>query len=167
MAGFLTGQRVTADALNVLFNKPIGRLTVPSGSTISLPDNTHIPVNFGTGSTVYDTNGFHSESTNNTQIKPNIAGYYRFSGFGFFGTSTSPVSADVSFRLNGTTYQAGDTRLPGFTIAWSGFAQCDLLMNGTTDYVELMMLQDSSGAIVTNASSQFSSSVEWELIRAQ
>lgn len=165
MAGFLTGQRITADALNVLFNKPIGRLVAQS--TQSLADNTNVPINFGSGSTVYDTNGFHSESVNISRITPTIAGYYRFYGVGFFGIETSPVSASVAWRLNATTYQAGAYRSPGFGVAYSGTAQVDLLMNGSTDYVELMMLQDSSGAITTNVSLQFTSMVEWELIRAQ
>lgn len=165
MAGFLTGQRFTADALNVLFNKPIGRLV--QQSTQSLADNTYTAITFGTGSTVYDSHGFHSESTNTSRITPTIAGYYRFFGTGFFGTESSPVSAVVTFRQNASTFYAGTGRLSGFTIAWSGMAQCDILMNGTTDYVELMMLQDSAGAISTNVSSQFSSAVEWELIRAQ
>lgn len=165
MAGFLTGQRITADKLNILFNKPLGRLVAQT--TQSLADNTNVPINFGTGSTVYDTHGYHSESSNISRITPLIAGYYRFYGVGFFGIETSPVSASVAWRLNATTYEPGAYRSPGYTVAASGPAQCDILMNGTTDYMELMMLQDSSGAITTNVSLQFTSMVEWEFIREQ
>lgn len=165
MAGFLTGQRLTADGLNVLFNKPIGRLI--QQAVQSLPDATYTAITFGTGSTVYDTNNFHSESSNTSRITPTIAGYYRFSGWVFVGPQTTPVSIVAEFRQNGTTALAGDSRDAGSTLAVGRYATATVLLNGTTDYIELVGNQDSSGAVNTNVSSQFSSSVEWELVRAQ
>jgi hypothetical protein len=162
---FVTGQRITADALNVLFDKPIGRLVQVTAQ--SLTDATRVALTFGTGSTVIDTHSFHSESSNNTRITPTKAGYYRFAGTGFWSAQTTPVVTDVSFRLNGTTALASAWRaVPGAQAA-SGFTQIEQLMNGSTDYVELTVNQDSSGAVNSDASVNFSSTVEWEFIRSQ
>lgn len=162
---FVTGQRITADALNVLFGKPIGRLV--QATLQSLADATRVAVTFGTGSTVIDTHAFHSESVNTSRITPTKAGYYRFSGFGFWAAQTTPVSTDVTFRLNGTTSLPSAWRGLGTTVAGSGFTQVEQLMNGTTDYMELTIDQDSSGAVNSNVSVNFTSSVEWEFIREQ
>jgi hypothetical protein len=162
---FVTGQRLTADSLNVLFDKPIGRLVQATAQ--SLADATRVAVTFGTGSTVFDTHSFHSESTNNTRITPTKAGYYRFSGTGFWAAQTTPVATDVSFRTNGTTAVPSAWRGSGGTAAGSGFTQIELLMNGSTDYVELTINQDSSGAVNSNVSINFTSTVEWEFIREQ
>lgn len=162
---FVTGQRLTADALNVLFGKPLGRLV--QGTAQSLADATRVAITFGTGSTVIDTHAYHSESVNNTRVTPTQAGYYRFSGTGFWAAQTTPASTDVTLRLNGTTALPSAWRGSGGTVAGSGFAQVEQLMNGSTDYIELTINQDSSGAVNSNVSVNFTSSLEWEFLREQ
>jgi hypothetical protein len=171
MTTFFAGDELAAadlEKLNVTtVAKPIGRL-IQQPASQALADNTAVAVTFGTGSTVYDTNSFHSESSNTTRVTPSIAGYYRFSGVVFFETEASPVVASANFRFNGTTNLAAAWRAGTASIglqAFSGLTQVTIAMNGTTDYVELMALQDSAGADNTNTSVHFSSTLEWEFIR--
>lgn len=156
------GDIIYAADLNTLLNAPIGRI-VASGTQV-LADNTQVAVQFS-GTDDIDTHGFHNPASNNTRITPTVAGYYRFTGMAFFEGQTTPGTIDASFRLNGSTNLAPAWRGPGSTLSMSGPTTVLQLMNGSTDYVELMARQDSAGADNTNQSSQFSSVVEWELVR--
>jgi hypothetical protein len=144
------------------FFKPLGRI-VASGSQV-LADNTQVAITFS-GTDDIDTHGQHNPASNNTRVTPNVAGYYRFSGTVFFAAQTTPVISDAGFRLNGTTNIAAAGRfVPGSGNGFSLSSTVMQLMNGTTDYVELMARQDSAGADDTNQSSQFSSVMEWEYL---
>lgn len=50
-------------------------------------------------------------------------------------------------------------------IAQSRSAGCIQAFNGSSDYMELMGFQDSSGAVNTNVSSRFTSFLEWKYLR--
>ena len=163
---YAVGQRLTAALLQELadytVNRPIGRI-VASG-TQALADNTETAVQFS-GTDDIDTDGQHNPSSNNTRITPNVAGYYEFEVVGFFQAQATPVVSNVSVRLNGSTFLAPAGRYPGSTQAFSFPSKVYQEMNGTTDYIELMMLQDSAGADNTNQSVQFSSVIQWQLLR--
>lgn len=163
---YAVGQRLTATLLQQLadytVNRPIGRI-VASGTT-ALADNTQVAVPFS-GTDDIDTAGIHNPSSNNTRVTPTTAGYYRFIGTGFFEAQTTPVVSDVNIRKNGSTNLPPAGRYPGATQAFSLPAQVEVEMNGTTDYVELVVRQDSAGADNTNQSVQFSSVLEWEFLR--
>jgi len=141
--------------------KPIGRL-VASG-TQSIPDNVATALMFTTED--IDTHGFHDTTTNTSRVTPNVPGYYRFYGCYFSGAITTPSTRAAYFRKNGTTAIAPGPRDVGYTISSSKECTALIAMNGTTDYIELMGLQDSAGAVVTNQSVQFSSTLEWEYVR--
>lgn len=174
MTTFFAGEELPAALLEALaattITKPIGRL-IQQPASQALADNTAVALTFGTGSTVYDTaaSAFHSEVTNNTRVTPTIAGYYRFTGVAFFETEATPVVASANFRFNGTTNLAAAWRAGTASVglqAFSGLTQVTIAMNGSSDYVELMALQDSAGADNTNTSVHFSSTLEWEFIRS-
>jgi hypothetical protein len=142
--------------------KPIGRI-VASGVTV-LADNTQVAIPFS-GTDDIDTHGYHDPAVNNTRVTPSLAGYYRFAATGFFEAQTTPVVSDVNLRKNGTSNLAPAWRNVGQIQAFSGEVTALVSMNGTSDYIELVMRQDSAGADNTNQSSQFSSVLEWEYVR--
>lgn len=153
----LGGAVILASDINAFLNRPMCRLVATSSQ--ALPDVAATPIQFGAGSEEVDTHGFHSESVNNTRITPTVAGYYRFGGVVFFEAQSSPVVSSATLRLNGATALASAGRLPGASQAFSLPAVAEpILMNGVTDYMELLGTQDSAGADNTNQSSQFSSS---------
>jgi hypothetical protein len=159
----LVGEPTYAEDVNVALYPPVGRLVAQSSQTLT--DNTQTAIQFGSGSTDFDTDSFHSESVNNTRVTPTVAGYYEFVGAVFFTALTTPVSADVNIRLNGTTNLATAGRTQGATLAVSIRSSAMVAMDGSTDYIELVARQDSSGSNSTNVSVQFSSSLEWKFIR--
>lgn len=142
--------------------KPIGRITRPSPAA-GLADNTFVAIAFT--SEDFDTHGFHSTSVNTTRITPNIPGYYRFWGSAMFSAQSTPVFSDWCFRKNGTDSLPGGGRMPGQTSAFGGVAFATIDFNGTTDYMEFVMRQDSAGGDDTNTTSPFIPVVEWEFVR--
>lgn len=161
-----------ADILKVIrasSERPIVRCV--ANATQSITDNTVTAIAFAAED--WDTNGFHDPVTNNSRITPNIAGYYRFTGAVFMGGRTDYVSIDCAMRKNGGTAVAPAERKIFSTAATqvSGTVsvQCtvQMLMNGTTDYCELVVLQDNAAnaAQVTAQSLRFSSAFECELLR--
>ncbi len=141
--------------------KPVGRI-VATGAQ-SIPDNTATAIAFSATDEI-DTHNFHNPSSNNTRVTPTVAGYYRFTGSYFSLAMTSPVSRSCYFRKNGTTAIAPGPRDTGAQITSSQEVTAIIECNGTTDYVELMAQQDSSGAVNTGAASQQSSVMEWEFL---
>jgi len=154
-------------------SKPLVRLVV--NGTQSIPDNTQTAIQFA-GADDIDTHGFHDPASNNTRITPTVAGYYDARGTYFTATLSSCTTMDCNIRKNGSSNLAPAARFggaAGHTVTTSGTpstigtgnafaASCQALvsMNGSTDYVELIVRQDSAGAINANASSQFSSAFE-------
>lgn len=146
--------------------KPIGRLI----QTVSqnLTDEVFTAVTFGSGSEVFDTGNFHNEVTNNTRVTPTVAGYYRFSGTGYLTNRPDMTTFTAGVRKNGTTILEGPGRsTPGSAV--NGVAYSSLVyMNGTTDYIELVVQQDNTTTSIssTRVSSYFTSTLEWEFIRS-
>lgn len=145
-----------------IFEKPVGRLVASSSQ--ALPDNTATAVLFATEE--YDTDNFHSTSSNTARVTPTIAGYYRFTGTVFFEAQSSPVSTTAHIRFNGSTNLAPAPRGVPASLAHNRSVTVMIAMNGSTDYIELVATQDSAGADNTNVSSQFSSVLEWEFVRS-
>jgi hypothetical protein len=160
-AGQIANEDDLAAIVDGSIEKPIGRL-VASG-TQTLTDNTQVAITFTAED--FDTHLFHSTSSNTSRVTPTVPGYYRFLGTVFYGTETTPVVADASIRFNGSTNLAHADRKVPTTVQFSLRCSALIAMNGTTDYIELMGRQDSSGNISTNQSLQFSSCLEWEFIR--
>ncbi len=153
------GDFAVYEDIALLLDPPRVRLIAQAAQ--SIPDNTATALQFGVGSTEVDTHGFHSELLNNTRIAPTVEGYYDFGGSYFTAAMTTPASRSVIVRKNGATSLPPGPRDTGASITSSQEVMVtDIYMNGTTDYVELMGQQDSSGAVNTVATSQ-QTSVFW------
>ena len=109
--------------------------TIASGATVAV----------GLDSEIYDPNGFHDNATNNTRITPTEAGKY-------------DVKAQIAWAVNGIGERFCGIRLNGsgveggLTIPAAGGSIANFMdasatvdMNGTTDYVELIATQTSTG----------------------
>jgi hypothetical protein len=149
------------DIADATTGKPLVRLVQAVAQ--SIPDNSFTALTFTTEE--IDTHGFHDTGSNTQRITPTVAGYYRFSGTYFSATITTPVLMAVKLRKNGTTDIAPGARGPGSasnpSMACTAIASC----NGTTDYVEVMALQDSAGATNTVVASHATSVFECEFLR--
>lgn len=160
------GDPVSAGDINAVIAassaKPIGRI-VASG-TQALADNSFVVIAFS-GADDIDTHGFHDAVTNNSRVTPNVAGYYQFDATAFFELQASPVTSEAIIRKNGSLNLPPAGRNSGFTTSFGLATSAKTYMNGSTDYVELMVRQDSAGADNTNQSVQYSSVFEWELLR--
>ena len=168
---YAVGQRLTAAMIQSLadytINRPLVRLTQAAAQSIS--DNTHTALTFGTGSTLIDTHGYHSESTNNSRVTPLLAGVYAVSGGYSTSARTDYASLQASIRLNGTNLASDNKMGPNATsanrevVVGPVFVQ----MNGTTDYVEIAGYQDNVAnvAVNTNVSGSSASSLQVEFLR--
>lgn len=114
----------------------------------------------------FDPYNFHDSVTNTTRILPTVAGWYRFHGTYFSSTFTSPTLFAVYLRKNGATIPPGMRALYSAAVVSPG-VNCTALieMNGTSDYVELIALQASSGATNTAVSAYIASTFECKLER--
>jgi hypothetical protein len=161
-----------ADALDIdidaIVDKPVGRLVAQSSE--SLPDNVAEAINFAAASESgdgFDSHGYHDETTLNGRVVPTKAGIYRFTGRVHISAPTSLVSLTAYLRKNGSTAVegSGGRGLAGTGTAQSAEASAMVPINGSGDFIELMGLQDSAGALNSNASAYLKSSLEWEYIR--
>jgi hypothetical protein len=146
---YAVGQRISAATLQALadytVNRPLVRLV--STAAQNLADNTATSIAFGTGSTLIDTHGYHSESTNNTRVTPVLAGYYEIFGLVAYGAATTLLTLQTVIRLNGVD-QPGNTRQgPNATSSARSTAAgpITLFCDGLTNYIEVAGLQDNSG----------------------
>jgi hypothetical protein len=137
--------------------KPICKLGHSLAQSIANTTNTALTWN----TELYDPRGMHSTSSNPTRVTPPDAGVYDVEAtVAFFGNATG--SRELYFRVNGTDEDPGvnvpavntDTR----TLTASG----TFFLNGSTDYIEVMVRQSSGGALNTaldRSAPRFS--VEW------
>ena len=160
MATVEVGDLVTAEMLGLALDPPRGRIS--ASGTQALADATQVAIAFTVED--IDSDGQHDTVTNNSRVTPNVAGTYRFFGTGFMDGLATGVSFDCNLRKNGSTNLAPGARTVG-SAQVTGI-NCTVLvdMNGTTDYIELMLRQDSAGADVTTQSAQFTCVLEWQLV---
>lgn len=144
------------------FGRPAGRI-IASG-TQALADNTVVAITF-TGADELDTDGFHNPSSNPTRVTPNVAGWYRVTGSVWFAALTTPVRTAAYLRKNGGAASAPSSEDAASTRVHNRSITQLMSFNGTTDYVELLGLQDSAGANNTNQSGGSSCCLEWEFVR--
>ena len=141
---------------DLTIRKPLVRMVQTVAQ--SIPDATVTAMTFTTED--IDTHGFHDTVTNNTRITPNVAGYYTIRGAYFSAAPTTLVDFDCSLRKNGSTSLAPGNRGNAGGIVQSQACATLVSFNGSTDYVELMAQQNSSGAVLSNVSVRFSSVFE-------
>ena len=163
------GDPITASDYAAIKRASMSRMVckLTQAAAQSMPDNVATALTFGTGSEVVDTDNFHDMVTNNTRITPTVSGWYLFMGAVFLASATTPVSREAYFRQNGATSIPCSWRDVGYGISSGALIEpTQIFCNGTTDYVELMMRQDSAGAVNTNVSGQQSSTFECVYERA-
>lgn len=141
--------------------KPLVR--VLASGTQSIPNNALTALQF-TGSEDIDTHNYHNPASSASRVTPALGGYYRVSGFGMITTTTSTVETFIG--RNGTAV-AGGTRLEPIGTGFSRQINASVILsaNGTTDYFEILVLQNSGGAVLTNQSSRYTSTFEVEFLR--
>ena len=149
-----------------LVNRPVTRLVQQAVQSIS--NNTLTALTFGAGSEEIDTHGFHDTATNTSRVTPSVAGYYRVRGLYFSITGADYTLLEASVGKNGAAMAGCGRRVPPLiTGAQSIEAGAIVSCNGSTDYIELLVLQTNSGATAknTNVSSRFVSTLEVEYVR--
>ena len=141
------GDEVTADLLDDLTYKPMTQLEGQSNTNLTSGNNIAVP--FSAGSEVYDDEGWHDTTTNNTRITPTIDGRYRVSGRGVLTANLNCTAVATLIQKNGATVAATGNHKPNGTnniALMAPFLETWLDMNGTTDYVELILNQTSAAA---------------------
>jgi hypothetical protein len=115
----------------------------------SIANNSNVAIAFGTGTTLRDSDAWHSESTNNTRVTigTGFSGWYRCDAFVRFATNGTG-HRDVFVRVNGSTTVAHSVAKVAPITAQDAFASTSCLVQLVAgDYVELVVLQTSGGAL--------------------
>jgi len=161
MALFLTGQRITADLLNSQLEPPscmVVQTTAQTGWTA----DALTAVTFTTGSTVVDTDGFHSESTNTSRIViGGKLGWWQINGI------FTPLSNGSITRYRSVIGKNGSQVIGSFagvvksTGSFDGVSTPTVLVQATlsTDYVELYGAVGGTGTLGTGVNSYVTSSL--------
>lgn len=125
---------------------------------------------FGTGgwqaitfnAEITDPYSFHNNSTNNSRITPTIAGFYDVIAMAALAGNTTG-DRGVQIRKNGAVvsgapYHSISSLKTTSTFASTPWGFGTLSMNGTTDYMELYVAQDSGSTLATQVSASFTRS---------
>lgn len=137
----------TADVLDFLMNPPMVRLR--KTNTQSIPNSTSTAISWDL--VELEQENFWVSSAP-TRITPPIAGWYvGFAGFSFAANSTGYREMDIrknahatlrSIRTKSDAYAGSTTVGRGTTFIES--------FNGTTDYIEMLIWQNSGGSLSTS-----------------
>lgn len=145
---FVSGQVLTSAELNNAIP-----LCVLENTSQAIANSTNTAVAFA--SEVLDPLNWHNNVTNNTRVTPNIAGFYlvtmQMNDINGAGQTRAALSLNkngaevtgVRIRMD-TTGEDDDFALPGYV-------QC----NGTTDYLEMVVLQNNSGGVTRTITARF------------
>ena len=98
----------------------------------------------------FDTNN-NFDSTTNYRFTPTVAGYYQLTGSVYYGTTTG--GAGVAIYKNGSEAKRGAVTSGVSGVGTESFVSALIYFNGTTDYAELYIYQNSGGSITTNGGS--------------
>lgn len=110
-----------------------------AGQTIGHATNTKVQLN----NEDYDPDGSFDAATN-YRWQPNVAGLYRFACGTVFVTTLDGASAHALAYKSGSPYSAGYNRMDNASGQGVQHAT-EVLLNGTTDYVEFYAYQDTGG----------------------
>jgi hypothetical protein len=125
---------------------------VYNNAAISIGNNSVQVLTFN--SERWDTDEIHSTVTNTGRLTCQTAGLYNIFGHVQFAANTTGIRS-VLIRLNGSTYLASQLNHQ------SSAAVAELSVNtiyslSASDYVELMVYQNSGGALNVNAAANYS-----------
>lgn len=159
------GDRIYWTDVDEAIEPPCGRL-VQTVSQTGIASNTLTAITFTTED--LDTHNFHSTSSNTSQVKPTVAGWYRVHGTASIAGATDYTMAETVIRKNGNAL-APATRLWVTTSSSQTLlipATALVEVNGSTDYFEVAFRAiKGAGTVATVISSQFASVLEWEYVR--
>lgn len=136
------------DGLEFCAKRP-GAILDRSTSQSIANGTTLVAVAFGTGSTLRDTDNYHSESTNNTRvaIPVGFGGWYRADAFVRFAANGTGYR-DLAVRVNGSTVVPHSIAKVAPISGQDAFASTTALVQlNAGDYVELVVAQTSGGAL--------------------
>lgn len=117
--------------------------------TQSIANNTNLPVQFGTSTEIIKTDAsIHSTTVNTTRVIPNKAGYYQVTGISWWTNNTSGQRGCFLGKNGGPVAPEynWNTTLPNFEFVVPQLSTV-LSANGTTDYFEFYVFQNSGGAL--------------------
>lgn len=169
ISAILSGGKVRAstlrNALNFLLNPPIAKLR--QTSTQSLTSGVAAAIQFQAEivDTDIDGTGGHDNVTNNTRYTARYPGYYELIGGGVSFNNNGTGVRVCWWAVNGTGVNGSLTELPTATASTlcAVPAAGNLVYLSEGDYVELIALQNSGGALSTTAGStdQPHASIKW------
>jgi len=91
------------------------------------------------------------DNTTNYRFTPNVAGYYQLNGGVQWSGATFAGENGIQFYKNGSGWKTTqDLNAAAYGVSGS----CLVYLNGTTDYVEMYVIQGSGGAKNTYAGTQ-------------
>lgn len=139
------------DAINFLTNRPITEVYQTASQSLANGAFTAITMD----STVFDPNGQHSNTTNNSRVTCQVAGWYSVSGGVSYLTNTTGSRGALIYK-NGTAL----TQATGGIVAASNAIHVAmtgevLIQLAVGDYVELYGWQNSGGALSTAGSGYY------------
>jgi len=111
------------------------------GNAQSMPNATWTKINFETEE--FDTNSNFASS----RFTPTVAGYYQVNAGIYFGFTTG--SATISVYKNGSEYKRGSANA-GVTGGTMPIATSLVSCNGTTDYLEIYLYQNTGSSQSSN-----------------
>ena len=135
-----------------------------TGSTQALPDATFTVVLFNTE--LVDTHSFYDPATG--KFQPNIAGYYQVNWrLSINATGGNAINTVSVLRKNGVDYRQGTqlVNTSNLTSFLGSTGSCIVLLNGTTDYLEVLAYSDNvSGAGTINTGAD-ATAVDFKLVQ--
>lgn len=148
--------------------RPLVRLIQQSAQSLTTATNTALT--FGSGSEDIDTHNFHDPSTNTSRVTPTAAyaGYYRVTGTVWFATA---VMNDQQYQLfvgkNGAIIPPGSrARHNSTTTTQRSISTSSMVSaNGTTDYFEIITVQNTGVSLNTQIGGGINSVMEVEFLR--
>jgi hypothetical protein len=138
-----TGTILTTATPGVPVNGPA--FSAYSSVNQSLPNSTFVKLQFNVEE--FDT-GNCFDSTTNYRFTPTVAGYYQISGASNF-SSNSTNTRFLRIYKNGSSYKELQATTANGTNYMTLSGSILVYFNGSTDYVEMYVLQNSGSTLVT------------------
>ena len=147
------------DAINFLTNRP--RAALYQTTAQSVANAVWTATSFD--STLLDTYGGHSNTTNNSRYTAQVPGWYSLRCGGGWVTGAAGGGRGASIYKNGAFYTAGAAVVGSTNVIHSTPVSKDVFL-AVGDYVELFVWQNSGGALNTAGSGQYASWMDicWE-----
>ena len=116
--------------------------------SVSVPNTTFTKVTCDTEE--FDTNSNYDNSTN-YRFTPTVAGYYQVNGSVHF-LNAAMNNVIVSLYKNGSEFKRGNRIYAAGVTFPAPIVSALIYLNGSTDYIEMFVYQDSGGTLSTETS---------------